>query len=159
MRAAAFPAEPRATGGAEVGVTGGAEAGAAGGAEIGVAEGAGAGPAGGTRVGAAGGAGAGVAEGAGAGPAGGTRARAAKCAALRMGDSAIARLLKIFSLGRTADTRVCRASTLVHAERHFSLAGKANGSPRRIILMALVHNCTPLRYARQYCTWYQLQGG
>lgn len=127
MRAAAFPAEPRATGGAEVGVVGGAEAGAAGDAEIGVA--------------------------------GGTRARAAKCAALRMGDSAIARLLKIFSLGRTADTRVCLTSTLVHAERHFSLAGKANGSPRRIILMALVHNCTPLRYARQYCTWYQLQGG
>ena len=127
MRAAAFPAEPRATGGAEVGVAGGAEAGAAGDAAIGVA--------------------------------GGTRARAAKCAALRMGDSAIARLLKIFSLGRTADTRVCLTSTLVHAERHFSLAGKANGSPRRIILMALVHNCTPLRYARQYCTWYQLQGG
>lgn len=127
MRAAAFPAEPRATGGAEVGVAGGAEAGAAGDAEIGVA--------------------------------GGTRARGAICAALRARSSAIARLLKIFSLGRTADTRVCLTSTLVHAERHFSLAGKANGSPRRIILMALVHNCTPLRYARQYCTWYQLQGG
>lgn len=135
MRAAALLAEPGASGGAEVGVTGGAEAGAAGGAEIGVA------------------------EGAGAGPAGGTRARGAICAALRARSSASARLLKIFSLGRTADTRVCLTSTLVHAERHFSLAGKANGSPRRIILMALVHNCTPLRHARQYCTWYQLQGG
>ena len=159
MRAAAFPAEPRATGGAEARVAGGAVVGVAEGAGAGVAGGAGIAPTGGTGVGAAGGAGAGVAEGAGAGPAGGARVHGAICAALRARSSASARLLKIFSLGRTADTRVCRASTLVHAERRFSLAGKTNGSPRRIILITLVHSCTPLRYARQYCTWYQLQGG